>query len=110
MRKRRCFTLGWLAADTAMVVWLTVPASWIGRAALHLIHAVQAAQSRRRARFESRAVRGITLLREWLSQQQRQQLELDGDGRPRMGWCFIPEGNLVPGDVMLAQKIALETD
>jgi len=23
-------------------------------------------------------------------------LELDGDGRPRMGWCFIPEGNLVP--------------
>jgi hypothetical protein len=37
-------------------------------------------------------------------------LELDADGRPRMGWCFIPEGNLVPGDVMLAQKIALETD
>ncbi len=138
MRKRRCFTLGWLAADTAMVVWLTVPASWIGRAALHLIHAMQAAQSRRRARFESRAVRGITLLRDWLSPQQRQQLEcfnhfevigchsgksyriqhgvcqnvleLDGDGRPRMGWCFIPEGNLVPGDVMLAQKIALETN
>ena len=23
---------------------------------------------------------------------------------------FVPEGNLVPGDVMLAQKIALETD
>ena len=58
-----------------MVVWLTVPASWIGRAALHLIHAVQAAQSRRRARFESRTVRGITLLGEWLSPQQRQQLE-----------------------------------
>jgi hypothetical protein len=121
-----------------MAVWLTVPASWIGRAVLHLIHAVQTAQSRRRARFESRAARGITLVREWLSPQQRQQLEcfnhfevigcdsgksyriqhgvcqnvleLDGDGRPRMGWCFIPEGNLVPGDVMLAQKIALETD
>ena len=29
---------------------------------------------------------------------------------PRKGWCFVPEGNLVPGDVMLAQKIALETD
>jgi len=36
-----------------MVVWLTVPASWIGRAALHLIHAVQAAQSRRRARSKA---------------------------------------------------------
>jgi len=27
-----------------------------------------------------------------------------------MGWCFVPSGFLVPGDVMLAQKIALETD
>ena len=26
-----------------------------------------------------------------------------------MGWCFVPQGRLVPGDVMLAQKIALET-
>ncbi len=80
----------------------------------------------------------MTLLREWLSPQQRWQLdacnhfevtgsssgaryriqygistnvvELDADGRPRTGWCFIPEGNLVAGDVMLAQKIALETD
>ena len=24
------------------------------------------------------------------------------------GWCFFPEGNLVTGDVMLAQKVALE--
>ena len=27
-----------------------------------------------------------------------------------MRYCFVPKGNLVPGDVMLAQKIALETD
>jgi hypothetical protein len=27
-----------------------------------------------------------------------------------MGWCFVPAGNLVPGDIMLAQKIALETN
>jgi hypothetical protein len=27
-----------------------------------------------------------------------------------MGWCFVPEGGLVAGDVMLAQKIALETN
>jgi hypothetical protein len=121
-----------------MAVWLAVPAAWLNRAIFNVIRAVQRAQSRRQARFESRAVRGITLLREWLSPQQRQQLEslnhfdvigcdsgksyriqhgvcqnvyeLDGDGRPRIGWCFIPEGNLVPGDVMLAQKIALETD
>jgi hypothetical protein len=121
-----------------MAVWLTVWATWIGNAVQDLIRAVQAAQSRRRARFENRAVRGITLLREWLSPQQRQQLEcynyfevigcdsgnsyriqhgvcqnvleLDDDGQPRMGWCFVPQGNLVPGDVMLAQKIALETD
>ncbi len=28
----------------------------------------------------------------------------------RVGWCFAPKGYLVAGDVMLAQKIALETD
>jgi hypothetical protein len=112
-----------------MAQWLMASATRIGRPALNLIRALQGAQSRRRARFETRAVRGITLLREWLSTQQRRQfdsydyfevvgcdsgksyriqhgvcqnvLELDADGRPRMGWCFIPEGNLVPGDVML---------
>ena len=36
--------------------------------------------------------------------------ELDDVGRPRAGWCFVPNGHLVAGDVMLAQKIALETD
>ena len=36
--------------------------------------------------------------------------ELDGAGRPRVGLCFVPKGYLVAGDVMLAQKIALETD
>jgi hypothetical protein len=82
--------------------------------------------------------RGLTLLREWLSPEQRAQLdankrfdvigcqtgkryrisygsgtnvhEIDDTGRPIMGWCFVPSGYLVPGDVMLAQKIALETD
>jgi hypothetical protein len=36
--------------------------------------------------------------------------EVDGTGNPKMGWCFKPVGYLVPGDVMFAQKIALETD
>ena len=36
--------------------------------------------------------------------------ELDAARRPRAGWCFVPKDNLVAGDVMLARKIALETD
>lgn len=82
--------------------------------------------------------RGLQLLKEWLSPEQlaqferdrafdvtgsvsgkryriklgRQQnvFELDAEGREICGWCFAPEGELVPGDVMLAQKVALETD
>jgi hypothetical protein len=36
--------------------------------------------------------------------------EIDEGGRPRAGWCFVPNIHLVAGDVMLAQKIALETN
>jgi hypothetical protein len=82
--------------------------------------------------------RGQTLLREWLSSEQLAQYhakgyfdvtgsdsgkryrvhhgtsmnvhELDDAGHPRVGWCFVPNTYLVAGDVMLAQKIALETD
>ena len=35
---------------------------------------------------------------------------LDGTMEPTIGWCFVPERALAAGDVMLAQKIALETD
>jgi hypothetical protein len=35
--------------------------------------------------------------------------QLDAYGQPVCRWCFVPEGDLVAGDVMLAQKIALET-
>jgi hypothetical protein len=82
--------------------------------------------------------RGLRLLREWLSPAQLAQFEahkyfdvtgshsgkryrirhgtgtnvheLDDAGRLRDGWCFVPRDCLVAGDVMLAQKIALETD
>lgn len=85
----------------------------------------------------TREARGLRLLREWLSPGQCSQLEafgyfevtgcnsgrryriyngsvsnvyeLDELGRQKMGWCFTASGHLVPGDVMLAQKIALET-
>ena len=83
-------------------------------------------------------MRGVKLLREWLSPQQLDQFhrfryfdvtgchsgktyrirygtganiwELDRSGYPKAGWCFVPNEPLVPGDVMLAQKISLETD
>jgi hypothetical protein len=86
----------------------------------------------------TREQRGLKLLREWLSQQQLAQydahqyfevtgchtgkryriyhgnganvVELDDAALPRTGWCFVPRDHLVAGDVMLAQKIALETD
>ena len=85
----------------------------------------------------SSEARGLRLLRSWLSPQQREDFdkrgyfdvvgcdsrtryrirygtamnvhELDHAGKFTMGWCFVPEGSLVAGDVMLAQKIALET-
>lgn len=81
--------------------------------------------------------RSVLLLRQWLSPAQREQLlrkgyfevlgnetgkryrifpgtsvnvcELDNRGRPQHGLCFTPVGTLPIGDVMLAQKIALET-
>jgi hypothetical protein len=34
--------------------------------------------------------------------------ELDQRGRCTRRLCFVPEGKLVDGDVMLAQKVALE--
>ena len=36
--------------------------------------------------------------------------EFDGRGVRIAVWCFGPEGHLPLGDVMLAQKLALETD
>ena len=33
---------------------------------------------------------------------------VDRDGRPSRTLCFMPEGHLAIGDVMLAQKLALE--
>jgi hypothetical protein len=36
--------------------------------------------------------------------------ELGKDGAPIAIWCFGPVGNLPLGDVMLTQKLALETN
>jgi hypothetical protein len=81
--------------------------------------------------------KGLSLLRSWLSPEQaklwdsrkhfyvvgsetgtRYRIrygtamnveELDSTGKTIITWCFAPEGDLVAGDVLLAQKIALET-
>jgi hypothetical protein len=34
--------------------------------------------------------------------------EYDNAGRCVSRWCFLPEGNLVTGDLLLAQKLSLE--
>lgn len=92
----------------------------------------------RKRRCTESELRGIKLLREWLSPAQLAQFDLYGhfdvvgcysgktyricyrsgtniyelghDGRRKVGWCFVPVDTLVAGDVVLAQKIALETD
>jgi hypothetical protein len=99
---------------------------------------VQALRETLRTVEDIREARGITLLREWLSPEQQAQFdaskcfdvvgcdsgrryrirhgtgtnvhEIDDAGRPVVGWCFVPSGHLVAGDVMLAQKISLETN
>jgi hypothetical protein len=42
--------------------------------------------------------------------RQANIVELDEHGTRAASWCFAPEGDLATGDIMLAQKIALETN
>jgi hypothetical protein len=86
----------------------------------------------------AREARGLKLLKEWLSPEQLAQYEangyfdvtgcdsgkryrirhgtgtniyeMDDAGQTRAGWCFVPDDSLVAADVVLAQKIALETN
>jgi hypothetical protein len=89
------------------------------------------------SREASSEARGLRLLKSWLTSEQRAQFEakryfdvigchtsrryrihygtannvhlLDTDGAI-VGRCFVPIGHLVAGDVMLSQKITLETN
>jgi len=101
------------------------------------IHALR--QLYRKALAENASdARGLRLMRRWLSPDQRAEFdhsgsfevvgchsgkryriysgtaqnvfETDDAGWLIVGLCFIPSGELVAGDVMLAQKIALETN
>jgi hypothetical protein len=111
----------------------------LGRLLAECARRVQALREwyRTTAAAETPDVRATTLLREWLSPQQRAQFdtegyldvvgcdsgkryrihhgtsmnvhEMDDAGYSKSGWCFVPNRRLAAGDVMLAQKIALET-
>lgn len=104
--------------------------------AVSLVVARSSSSTRKfRAETETRA---LTLLKEWLSPVQRACYErfryfdvvgsdtgtryrihhgtqtnieeLNKTGHHVCKWCFVPDGDLAAGDVMLAQKIALETN
>jgi hypothetical protein len=86
-------------------------------------------QSRRNRARKPAEERGFALLQAWLASQRAFEVlgcdtgtryritcgtamnvhQLDQTGRSVAKWCFVPEGDLVTGDILLAQKIALET-
>ena len=115
-----------------LIVWVVTGFVVFG-AILHRRHA----RSNGALERESNA-RGLMLLTNWLSPAQLRSYEqhghfevigsdsgtiyrihhgqqanveqIDVRGQTVCAWCFVPVGDLVAGDVMLAQKIALETD
>jgi hypothetical protein len=114
---------------------LTIPVSLI-LISLTVLLADRRSRWRNRARVRAEE-KAIALLWSWLTPEQQQQwasngvfevigcdtgtryrvtcapvmniYELDPVGCPVAQWCFAPKGSLAPGDVLLAQKIALET-
>ena len=67
----------------------------------------QRRQYRRDRHFEVIGGQSGTRYRLWHCSQQNIE-ELDAEGRRRGLWCFHPRDTLVLGDVLLAQKTALE--
>ena len=67
----------------------------------------QRRQYRRERNFDVVGGQSGTRYRLWHCFQQNIE-ELDGNGRRRWVWCFHPRETLVLGDVLLAQKTALE--
>jgi len=124
-----------LLASAAFTL-LVVLCALIGGLALAEILARHRARAARRQRTAKQ--RADILLKQWLSPVQRMQYERDGNfevqgshsgkryrirserqmnidelddyGRRVAVWCFGPERYLPTGDILLAQKIALEND
>jgi hypothetical protein len=92
------------------------PPPWVGEAeqeALDLLKqwlsSVQLAQYERTGRFDVTGCHSGKRYRICRGRQMNVH-ELDQNGVQIAVWCFGPEGCLPVGDIMLAQKIALETD
>jgi hypothetical protein len=126
------FALPMIVMVLFLIVWCL--REWV---AYRGIRRARHGKSRSAFELESNA-KGLTLLRSWLSPTQLRSYDthqyfdvigsdsggiyrihhgkqanieqLDRCGEPVCAWCLVPEGDLVSGDVMLAQKIALETD
>lgn len=128
--RRRCSSRGSPAGDTK------VKTGRVGSRSLRSLAVNRPYQAVR----DEKAIqeRALRLLRSWLSPQQRAEFnarvyfdvvgcdggerygirrgtsgnvnEIDGHGRLGTGWSFVPLCGLVKGDVMRAQKIALETN
>jgi hypothetical protein len=122
--------------EIALAVW-SLALALIAAAMLGAVRLGRIQLPRYAVLHSERDARGLKLLKDWLSPQQftcyeqhkyfevigsdsarvyrihhgtQQNVEeLDSIGEPVCRWCFVPEGDLVAGDVMLAQKIALET-
>jgi hypothetical protein len=114
------------------LVFFTLPVVLLG-----LLLPVLAVDYRVNRHSRAREERGIALLRSCLTPEQDRQwavhlyfevvgcdsgtryritrgtvmniYQLNPEGRKVAEWCFAPEGKVVIGDVLLAQKIALET-
>jgi hypothetical protein len=115
-------------------LFLAVPFALIAALTLAAITDLRVPRRDLRRRAEEK---GLSLLRSWLTPEQAAQwrrdnvfevvgcdtgtryritngtsmniIELDKDGRSVRRWCFTPVGPIVQGDMLLAQKIALET-
>jgi hypothetical protein len=140
VQKKLCFIRGLLAADLAVMLTQQLVAATrpLGCLLAECARRVQALREwYRTTAADTPEARATTLLREWLSPQQRAQFdtegyfdvvgcdsgkryrihhgtsmnvhEMDDAGYSKSGWCFVPNRRLAAGDVMLAQKIALET-
>jgi hypothetical protein len=126
-----------IALSIAVTAFFLVVWGVAGLAVLVALRHSRRARTDSAAEWE-RNVRGVAPLKNWLSQAQLQSYEsfgyfdvigsdsgilyrihhgqqanveeLDGFGQTVCAWCFVPVGDLVAGDVMLAQKVALETN
>jgi hypothetical protein len=87
---------------------LSIPSSAIDRAG-HDLAPQQRAQYKGSGSFEVTGSDSGTRYRIWRARQMNIE-ELDSDGNFAAIWCFLPKGWLPCGDVMLAQKLALEND